>query len=245
MDIPSHVATGYKYLFSLVVVAVCAPAVVLYLSNSGAGSAAFLLQSPDADSSALSALNAQIAKDESLLRSQEAIVNKAESALLSRVRNLKDAEAQRSNLIPSRAGPKAVSHKMQRLMASPPGGGDPRPPAAPWKETVPDHSHVSLQASINGPEEVDVVDNDKIADWNKFFDGFTKRVDAPKWDVKDLLVDNLDDITPCNIDCDKNGMTSLSDFAFFDNMTRTETDDAGRVHIVDSLDGIDACTIDC
>ena len=257
-------------------------------------------------------MNAQIAKDESLLRAQESSVNKAESLLLSRVNALDKAEALRSRAGSSNVPRVRISaaRKVQGLMASPPDGGDPRPLAAPWKETVPDHSHVYLQTSLSAPDESDVVDSEKIADWNRFFDGFTKRVDAPKWDVKDIISDNLDNITPCNIDCDKNGLvrcaladrprdtkqrrslcnglfvsrgrrstvpepvlrappdenacrraarggwggwggglggvqTTLSDFAFFNNLTRTETDAAGRVHIVDSLDGIDACTIDC
>jgi hypothetical protein len=170
-----------------------------------ADSTTFLLsKAAPADSAALAALDAQIAKDEHLLRAQESIVNKAESMLLSRVHNLDNAEASRS-----RASARAIRRPVQRLMASPPGGGDPRPLAAPWTETVPDHSHVYLQTSLSGPEDEGETDGDKIADWNRFFDGFTKRVDAPKWGVKDLLVDNLEGITACNIDCDKNGLVGL------------------------------------
>ncbi len=121
--------------------------------------------------------------------------------LLSRVHNLDNAEASRSL-----AAAHAVKRPVQRLMFSPLGGGDPRPLAASWKETVPDHSHVYLQSSIGGPEDESESDGDKIADWNRFFDGFTKRVDAPRWGVKDLLVDNLEGITACDVDCDRNGL---------------------------------------
>mmetsp|Transcript_21084 Transcript_21084/g.58095 ORF Transcript_21084/g.58095 Transcript_21084/m.58095 type:complete len:148 (+) Transcript_21084:476-919(+) len=93
---------------------------------------------------------------------------------------------------------------------------NPRPPASAWQETVPDNSHVYLQstASDDTADESETTDGDKIADWNTFFNQFTKRVDAPKWDVKDIVADNLENIKPCNIDCSKDGTVSSSHGTF-------------------------------
>jgi hypothetical protein len=43
-------------------------------------------------------------------------------------------------------------------------------------------------------------------------------VDAPRWGKTNMVIDNLDDIEPCRVDCDKDGGNTGKDFAFFGNM---------------------------
>ena len=46
----------------------------------------------------------------------------------------------------------------------------------------------------------------------------THQVDAPRWGKENMVIDNLDDIEPCRVDCDKDGGSTGEDFAFFGNM---------------------------
>ncbi len=46
----------------------------------------------------------------------------------------------------------------------------------------------------------------------------TQQVDAPRWGKTNMVIDNLDDIEPCRVDCDKDGGNTGTDFAFFGNM---------------------------
>jgi hypothetical protein len=56
--------------------------------------------------------------------------------------------------------------------------------------------------------------NQKEADdWGAFFDQLNTEVDVPKYDVKNLLVDNIEAIPPCNMDCGKHGEVRLPPWA--------------------------------
>ena len=44
------------------------------------------------------------------------------------------------------------------------------------------------------------------------------QVDAPRWGKENMVIDNLDDIEPCRVDCDKDGGSTGEDFGFFGNM---------------------------
>lgn len=56
--------------------------------------------------------------------------------------------------------------------------------------------------------------NQKEADdWGAFFDQLNTEVDVPKYDVKNLLVDNIEAIPPCNMDCGKHGEVCLPPWA--------------------------------
>lgn len=44
------------------------------------------------------------------------------------------------------------------------------------------------------------------------------QVDAPRWGKENMVIDNLDDIGPCRVDCDKDGGSTGEDFGFFGNM---------------------------
>jgi len=98
--------------------------------------------------------------------------------------------------------------------------------------------HIEEVSSWSGT----AVDNlAKVADWNDFFDNMNARVDAPRWGKKNMIIDNIEDIEPCRVDCDRDGGDDLEDFDFFHDMLTLND----RGHIVDNLDDIDACTIDC
>mmetsp|Transcript_52902 Transcript_52902/g.129192 ORF Transcript_52902/g.129192 Transcript_52902/m.129192 type:complete len:257 (-) Transcript_52902:53-823(-) len=81
----------------------------------------------------------------------------------------------------------------------------------------------------------------QVEDWDKFFDHLNTEVDVPKYGKKDLLVDNIEAIPPCNQDCDYEGTPNDEAFEWF-NTLNTENKDG---HIVDNLKDITACVIDC
>mmetsp|Transcript_21083 Transcript_21083/g.58093 ORF Transcript_21083/g.58093 Transcript_21083/m.58093 type:complete len:284 (+) Transcript_21083:15-866(+) len=232
-DVPSRVGVGYLLLASLVILAVCAPLTVYFTQSNLEHPAVLLSVKQSASDKELAALNDQISKDEQLLQSQEALVNKAEALLLAKVSkaNPKVNSLKFRDLTPfdqyspdeqEAMNPRPLAHHVPprrsywSFTKEEQDAMNPRPPASAWQETVPDNSHVYLQstASDDTADESETTDGDKIADWNTFFNQFTKRVDAPKWDVKDIVADNLENIKPCNIDCSKDGTVSSSHGTF-------------------------------
>jgi len=192
-------------------------------------------------------MDKEIAEDIALLRAQQKIVNDAESKLATAYGN-KPLSAPRGAARMQAAQFQGVPEGAPtgQLMAPPSDDdlqGDPRPAAKPWVEGgSPERGYeVARYASENGPRDLAEVDGDKVADWNDFFNNMNARVDAPRWGKENMVIDNLDDIEPCRVDCDKDGGNTGTDFAFFGNMLALNE----RGHIIDNLDDIDACSIDC
>lgn len=171
-------------------------------------------------------MDKEIAEDIALLQAQQKIVNDAEAKLASAYGNkpLAPRGAARMQAAQFQGVPEGRrGAPMGKLMAPPSDDdltGDPRPPSKDWVEgESPERGYEAARhSSINGPRDLAEVDGDKVADWNDFFNNMNARVDAPRWGKENMVIDNLDDIKPCRVDCDKDGGNTGEDFAFFGNM---------------------------
>ena len=170
-------------------------------------------------------MDKEIADDIALLQAQQQIVNDAEAKLASAYGNkpLAPRGAARMQAAQFQGVPQGRRAPTGQLMAPPSDDdmtGDPRPAAKPWVEgQSPERGYeVAHYAVRNGPADLAEVDGDKVADWNEFFNNMNARVDAPRWGKENMVIDNLDDIEPCRVDCDKDGGNTGEDFAFFGNM---------------------------
>lgn len=151
----------------------------------------------------LSELDTQIKTDEALLKAQQSVVDKAETLLVSAL-NKKPAMTTTGKVFGS--AKKALT---QHLVVPPKMGGETRPFSADWKEGDPGKWYELQRAvALNGPADEDVVDGAKVQEWNDFFNGMSKEVDAPRWDKTGLLSDDIEAIKPCSVDCDKWGTVS-------------------------------------
>eukprot|EP00285_Hemiselmis_virescens_P005782 CAMPEP_0173385992 /NCGR_PEP_ID=MMETSP1356-20130122/8592_1 /TAXON_ID=77927 ORGANISM="Hemiselmis virescens, Strain PCC157" /NCGR_SAMPLE_ID=MMETSP1356 /ASSEMBLY_ACC=CAM_ASM_000847 /LENGTH=104 /DNA_ID=CAMNT_0014342035 /DNA_START=88 /DNA_END=402 /DNA_ORIENTATION=+ len=84
--------------------------------------------------------------------------------------------------------------------------------------------------------------NEKQADkWGSFFDHLNTEVDVPKYGIKNLLIDNIESIEPCDMDCDKEGTKKPDDFEWYNDLNAKNK----RGKIVDNIKDITACLIDC
>ena len=162
-------------------------------------------------------LDKEIAADIALLRAQQKIVNDAEAKLASAYGSKPLAPRGRARLQAAQARG-APTGKLTMPPSDDDIAGNPRPEAKPWAEGAsPEHGYeVARFASTNGPSDLAEVDGEKIADWNEFFDNMNARVDAPRWGKENMIIDNIDDIEPCRVDCDKYGGSTGEDFGFFD-----------------------------
>jgi len=193
-------------------------------------------------------MDKEIAEDIALLRAQQQIVSDAESKLATAYGNkpLAPRGAARMQAAQFQGVPEGRNAPTGQLMMPPSEDdptGDPRPAAKPFVEgESPERGYeVARFASENGPRDLAEVDGEQVADWNDFFNNMNARVDAPRWGKENMVIDNLDDIEPCRVDCDKDGGSTGEDFGFFGNMLALNE----RGHIIDNLDDIDACSIDC
>ena len=154
-------------------------------------------------------IDKEIAEDIALLEAQQKIVSDAEAKLATAYRHK-----------PLSAAGHARHSRMQAAMFQGVPPSDPRPKAKDWVEGAsPERGYeVARQASMNGPADLSEIDGDKVADWNEFFNNMNARVDAPRWGKQNMVIDNLDDIEPCRVDCDKDGGNTGEDFKFFGNM---------------------------
>ena len=162
-------------------------------------------------------LDKEIAADIALLRAQQKIVNDAEAKLASAYGSKPLAPRGRARLQAAQARG-APTGKLTMPPSDDDIAGNPRPEAKPWAEGAsPEHGYeVARFASTNGPSDLAEVDGEKIADWNEFFDNMNARVDAPRWGKENMIIDTIDDIEPCRVDCDKYGGSTGEDFGFFD-----------------------------
>uniref|UniRef100_A0A7S0EU24 Uncharacterized protein n=1 Tax=Hanusia phi TaxID=3032 RepID=A0A7S0EU24_9CRYP len=177
-------------------------------------------------------LQNEIQRDLSLLKKQQEIVDRTENILVS---------AYKAKQLKARKMDKAK--KIQRLDWYPTDESEHRPAAVPWQEGMPGQRSYSVERFVNthGPQDLAKVDGDKVADWNEFFNNMNVEVDAPRWDKTGMIVDNIEAIPACSVDCDKEGTDDDKDFAFYSDLNAIN----GRGHIVDNLDNIDACDVDC
>ncbi|KAJ1490677.1 hypothetical protein T484DRAFT_1934550 [Baffinella frigidus] len=234
---------------ALALVAVCLSMTLLsatYLSASeGQGPAALVSVSGQ---KGLDSIDSQIERDEALLRKQQGVVDRTEHTLETAMKG----KVFQSSFHPRRPSLQAQAGTQQSLSA--PSwekprreegvfGSERRPESASWQEGEHRGHGMSLErkVSLEGPADQQEIDGAKVQDWNDFFNGMNTEVDVPKWNKYGLVVDNIEAIPACTVDCGKWDSDDTSDFGFFDKLNTVNE----RGHIIDNIDNIDACSIDC
>lgn len=171
--------------------------------------------------SELPRLDARIQRDEELLKRQEAIVQRAivqragrESAMMRRQQGRVPASRGRVHAgaqlaSGDAAGTEAtgVTTANGRFPSSHEGKGNQWEKRAVRRYLGEMERKSRLYGNMEGiPDSYNQKEAD---DWGSFFDQLNTEVDVPKYGVKNLLVDNIEDIPPCDMDCGKHGEVRL------------------------------------
>ena len=185
-------------------------------------------------------IDAEIERDETLLKQQQGVVDRTEHMLQAAMKG----KAFQSAFHPRRPQQKSQLPVSQQSLSAPNWetarkeegvfGSVQRPESARWREGDPRSRHgqgLERTVSLEGPADDQVIDGAKVQDWNDFFNGMNTEVDVPKWNKYGLVVDNIEAIPACTVDCGKWDSDDTSDFGFFDNLNTLNA----RGHVIDNI----------